>query len=578
MIATYHSHLPIVKLLLGFNADIAIQDCFGKRAIHRAKEPTILKILQRAEGIQVDSPTRSPRASTVKSPKNSAKKAALKNSSSTNQINRMRETNKSTKTQSPSQSQSRLGKSDSRTSISSESEKKKDLKFKPSKPQVIQRSSSRASSGTPSRSAKSPSVRSTSPNHTFNSSSMFTSKDGPSPVHKRLLFKEELSKTLVEQIGFYAQRMQTFLLQKVNYDVPLLVQGQQERIRKELEHMINSRLNSIMKSMSTHFNLKIKFCLNKAGYDTNSSDIKSFLENDDLHGLEVAPIHIPKDSRVLRREQDDLDRLEKLRKQVQKIESDIKNSRLALPVGDQLMVTQQSQFKDDNSVGNRWQVRDELEQQLNHEVKANMLHLTDHTTQKVQTVVREERNNLQKKILEELTTALEIIEDRMRSQLEDIIDEKISAMCESIGTPYRKTQSPYKNLQNTSGVDNNSPRPTRENESISEAHSVLLNRSLRDFRPEGSGMSFRESNSPSRLSPTKARLMNELDEVRMKGDVNPKLADKTHGNFEPRPNYKQDEISSMRSTGALNRIQGLKDDLNYNFQESPDRILNSTLR
>ena len=49
MIASYHGHKEIIKILLENNADIYIQDCFGKRAIDRAKDNTVIKILQNEE-------------------------------------------------------------------------------------------------------------------------------------------------------------------------------------------------------------------------------------------------------------------------------------------------------------------------------------------------------------------------------------------------------------------------------------------------------------------------------------------------------------------------------------------------
>ena len=49
MIASYHGHKEIVKILLENNADINIQDCFGKRAIDRSKDNMIIKMLQNEE-------------------------------------------------------------------------------------------------------------------------------------------------------------------------------------------------------------------------------------------------------------------------------------------------------------------------------------------------------------------------------------------------------------------------------------------------------------------------------------------------------------------------------------------------
>lgn len=46
MIAAYHGHKHIVWELLSRNADANIQDSFGKKAIDRAKDPDVIRILQ----------------------------------------------------------------------------------------------------------------------------------------------------------------------------------------------------------------------------------------------------------------------------------------------------------------------------------------------------------------------------------------------------------------------------------------------------------------------------------------------------------------------------------------------------
>lgn len=59
-IAAYHGNIEIVQILIENNADVTNQDSFGKRAIHRAKDPRIIKMLQAAEnkaGLQTSSYT-----------------------------------------------------------------------------------------------------------------------------------------------------------------------------------------------------------------------------------------------------------------------------------------------------------------------------------------------------------------------------------------------------------------------------------------------------------------------------------------------------------------------------------------
>ena len=48
MIAVYHSYISLVKLLVLSGAHLESTDCFGKRAIDRAKNADIFNVLQAA--------------------------------------------------------------------------------------------------------------------------------------------------------------------------------------------------------------------------------------------------------------------------------------------------------------------------------------------------------------------------------------------------------------------------------------------------------------------------------------------------------------------------------------------------
>jgi len=51
MIATYHGHKEIVRLLIDNKANAHIQDCFGKKAIDRTRDPEIIKLLETTEEV-----------------------------------------------------------------------------------------------------------------------------------------------------------------------------------------------------------------------------------------------------------------------------------------------------------------------------------------------------------------------------------------------------------------------------------------------------------------------------------------------------------------------------------------------
>ncbi len=66
MIATYHGHANIVKVLIDRGADIDIADCFGKKAKDRAKDNTIIRLIERADNKSTYSASKS--ASNKKTP------------------------------------------------------------------------------------------------------------------------------------------------------------------------------------------------------------------------------------------------------------------------------------------------------------------------------------------------------------------------------------------------------------------------------------------------------------------------------------------------------------------------------
>lgn len=550
MVAVYHAHIATVKLLLEYGADVFIQDCFGKRAIHRAKDETILKLLQKAEGTAPESPKRS---SPGRSPGRRSGHSSFISPKSVDSrypraLSSAKRTGRSQESKRPTSAQRQL--SASRSSIKSETK----------------RSALNKSTSTPSKhfkqQIKSPGKGVGSPNRTFrttNTSFQYFSQDAASPGFKRLHFKEELSRAITQQVGYYVQKAQTLLLQVLSYEIPTCVQGQQKSIRDELEQMINLRLGSIVKSLSTHFNVKMKFCLNKAGYDTNSPELRQFFENEDVYRLEVAPTTIQTDIRSTRRQEDENQNLEKLKREIVRMDNEMKTTKIPLPMNDQQLPSKDQNEHAFGSFGNRWEVHNQIEQQFNQETYANTQFLIDYSTDKVRSAAREEKNILLKKLKDELNSAIEHIEDRVRTKLEQMIDEKVNMIAESLGQNKRhRAASPFKKSENRSYSI------THERENIE---------SPQRFEPDTQNLSVSQSQkilrgSPRRLSPTKAKLMTDLDEVRT-GGVDPRQVDVVHGNFEPRPSYRQEESYSAR--GGRNRIQGLKDDFNAGFGGSPDK-------
>ena len=73
----------------------------------------------------------------------------------------------------------------------------------------------------------------------------------PTSAQKRQLFKDELQQFITEELAFYTKKMQLLLVQKISYEVPLQVQNQESRIKKELNNLLSFRVNNIAKSLQT---------------------------------------------------------------------------------------------------------------------------------------------------------------------------------------------------------------------------------------------------------------------------------------------------------------------------------------
>lgn len=80
MISAYHGHKQVVKELINKNADTSIQDLFGKKAIDRAKDPIIIRMLQGDKSLlTVSSPRRQEKKPFLSSPTMNSEQKLQKN-------------------------------------------------------------------------------------------------------------------------------------------------------------------------------------------------------------------------------------------------------------------------------------------------------------------------------------------------------------------------------------------------------------------------------------------------------------------------------------------------------------------
>lgn len=425
MIAAYHSFTPVVQLLLEHDADASIQDKYGKTAFDRAKDPELKNLLRERAGSArqqtVEEEYKKPNISISEQQQSSAEFPS-------------REMKKS-------QSGTSLDKS---VSFQSPQAQPKGVTFGFNSPQPYnpairetKRSSSRSRSigTTPSESER---------KH-LKSGGQQQQKQVATPL-KHKFFKDELQRMLSEQINYYSQKMQDIVTKKAQYEVPALLQQQSERLQAEAAEAVNARLESVISSLNTFFNLKLKYCLHKAGVDSQTLDLRPFLDKDEVKSLEIAPIVIQQDLA-----DENFKKLDVMKAQLEEMEAEIYSRRV--PALDQSM--QYSGRKDERadgfmSFGNRWHIKNELVEQMHSELKTSNDYLMKYSNEKIGRLIRDEHQELSKKIFSELNLTIEKMEEQIRSSFEESITKRLGQITDAI-VSQPKGLSPFRRNFTSSG-------------------------------------------------------------------------------------------------------------------------------
>ena len=92
-----------------------------------------------------------------------------------------------------------------------------------------------------------------------------------------------MQKLLADHMSYVSEKIQTYVQQKIAMEVPTQIQNYEERLKREIEQVIRSRTNTLYKSMNSHFNIKLKFLLNRLGHDTSQLELTPFLEQEEFH-------------------------------------------------------------------------------------------------------------------------------------------------------------------------------------------------------------------------------------------------------------------------------------------------------
>ena len=334
----------------------------------------------------------------------------------------------------------------------------------------------------------------------------------PSPSrNKKEQYKGELTQMISEQLEMYSKKIEMLILQKVTYEIPLQTRIHEDNIKNDIKSLISFRVNSISKSLRTYFNLKLKFCLNKAGYDTNTLDIKPFLDNDDdyfeigLGGLEIIENEASNDRHDI--ESNDM---QAIANEIKRIESSIYNHKISVePYHDDnfghrsysgsfnLSNTSPHSKCDHLAFHNNNQVKSEVVEYLQDEIKNTTNNIMKYQSNKMTETFREANHQFQSKLTQDINNVLDNLEERFKTKFEEIIDIKTSQLLDILGHPQKIS-------------------PHRKKASISPKNLTTLTASTIG-NSSGSNKDYKTF-SPSRISTHKMQIQNELEQIQ--DDIN----------------------------------------------------------
>ena len=230
-----------------------------------------------------------------------------------------------------------------------------------------------------------------------------------------------------DQMNHMCQKIQKIVEQKVALEIPMQMQDFEKDFKRQVEAILRFKAADIFKNLQAVFNLRLKFCLTRLGYDTASLDLGPFLETEAMY--EPESISFSKEPLKMYNEkeykaiQNDVDRLEK---------SIL--SQKSLNTGRGFRPESPGSHHCDHTSGvHRHEIKNELLDYLGQEVRSTTEYLLDHSNKKVGELTREESSILYKKIIAEVTDNMEALEDELKHKFEEIITHKMNKVAEVLG-------------------------------------------------------------------------------------------------------------------------------------------------
>ena len=200
-----------------------------------------------------------------------------------------------------------------------------------------------------------------------------------------------------------------------------------------MEEVLRSRVEDIFKNMQDFFVLKMKFLLNKLGYDTNKIEITSPCEAE-----RFAPslsFSVTKFTKID----------PKAEKEIQKELESMHKSLDSLKI--QRFNREQDPYEFEvSSLGFKAQtMKNELIDLMNYDIKTTTEKLFDFSAHKIGEVIKGESNTLHERLMIDLERNVQYLEDGIKNKFEDFITRKMNELYERLVDQPKKTQfSPAK--------------------------------------------------------------------------------------------------------------------------------------
>jgi len=322
---------------------------------------------------------------------------------------------------------------------------------------------------------------------------------------KKQALRDELQTDLTSQVEGATGKIQDIVFQRIALEVPHHVQKFEQDLKKELNSVFQFRMESIFKSLNASFNLKVKFCLNKLGYDLAGINLTPF-DNEDAPAFAKSKLFTSPTPKY------------NPEKEVKAIDRDISRLERSISSSKQPVFVDRSLHSDFGvrehvcdhlPFAFKTELKNDLFDQLGQEVRATTEFLMENSNCKLNDIVRNETHQVHQRMMAELHRNIDKAEEEFKSIFEDLIQQKVNELVQGLGgsapqnmqIAQRQTspqQSPVKQLYTT--LNRGSEKKTKLNQELER----LPKEELGDNSKSNNHITSPPShNSPKINSPTK---------------------------------------------------------------------------